>query len=64
MHPQVRSLFDTVSSALLQERLDTMRRTSATAIDFYDAQGHAVTVTRASVLAELAMREQEEQLPF
>lgn len=64
MHPEVRRLFNHVSSALLQQELDAMRSTRSSASVMWDAAGHQVYVTRASILAELEMRSVEEQLPW
>jgi hypothetical protein len=41
-----------------------MRATGSMTCTMYDYQGHRVEVTRAAILAEMAMREQAEALPF
>lgn len=64
MHQQVRCLFNNCSSALLEQELHAMRAARTATCRMYDAAGHPVYVSRASILAELEIRCQEEELPW
>ncbi len=64
MRPDVAAALSNQSSAAIIEAIEDCRTERRPVGWLFDAAGQLVAVSHASMLAELAMREQAEQLPF